>query len=604
MKPDESQMEAIQHGKGPMLVLAGPGSGKTFVITKRIENLIKNKGISPSKILVITFTRMAAGEMRERFLRANPDCRGVTFGTFHAVFFMVLKNAYRYNADNILREEEKYFIMRDLIRRLGLTYEDENDFITSLISELSYIKNTGISLSNYYSKNCGSDEFKRLYVGYENTLRKNGKIDFDDMLTMTYELFDQRKDILSAWQNRFEYILVDEFQDVNKLQYDITSMLAGDKANLFMVGDDDQSIYRFRGADPKIMLNVQNDFKNLKTVKLSKNYRSPSNITDIAKKLISCNEMRYEKEISSVKPGGKVLLKKFKDQFLECEYIIDKIQEYLDEGVEPGRIAVLFRVNTGCRLLAEKMLEYNIAYEMKDSLPNIYEHWLARDMFAYLDIAHGSRKREDFLLIMNRPKRYLSRESLEYSTVAFDVWQNFYSEQPWMEKRIEELQMHLKMIRRLSPFSAINYIRKAVGYDEFLKEYADVRHIKADDLYDTLDELMETAKPYDSYEKWLEHILEYKKMEKEKNRDKTDKDAVELLTFHSAKGLEYEKVFIIDVNEEVVPYKKAVLLQDIEEERRMLYVGITRAINEVTICYSSKIHGKEADASRFVEEMF
>ncbi|MCR5272391.1 MAG: ATP-dependent helicase [Lachnospiraceae bacterium] len=601
--PDKSQLKAIRHGEGPMLVLAGPGSGKTFVVTKRVENLINEYKVSPGKILVITFTRTAAGEMRDRFLTMNPDCRGVTFGTFHAVFFMILKNAYGYTAENIIREDERFFIMKNLIRQLKLEYEDENDFIGNIFSEISLIKNTGIELSNYYSTSCGTDEFRRLYVGYDKALRRTNKIDFDDMLTFTYELFDMRKDILAMWQRKFEYILIDEFQDVNKVQYDIALMLAGKRANLFMVGDDDQSIYRFRGADPKIMLNIKDDFKNLKTVNLSVNYRCPENITDVAMQLISQNSARYEKDIISRNQGGRVVRRLFEDQWKESDFIIKKLREYEDDGIDLNNVAVLFRVNTGCRLIAEKFTEYNITFQMRDSFPSIYDHWMAKDIFAYMDIAHGSRKREDFLLIINRPKRYISRESLEYSEVAFDVWQAFYSEQPWIEKRIEDLQKDLKFIKKLSPFAAVNYIRKSVGYDEFIKEYATFRHINKDELFDTLDELTESAKPFDTYEKWLEHIVEFKDIQKKNKEMNPNTDGVSLLTFHSAKGLEFEKVFIIDMNEDVIPYKKAVLPEDIEEERRMLYVGMTRAISELYLLSAKKIHGKEADDSQFLYEM-
>lgn len=603
IKADKYQETAIKHDKGPMLVLAGPGSGKTFVITKRIEYLYKKHKVSPNNILVITFTKTAASEMRERFMSMNGDCRGVTFGTFHAVFFMVLKMAYHYTAENILKEDERFFILKGLIKSLRLDYEDENEFIASVGSEISFLKNSGMDLHNYYPTSCGTDIFRRLFVGYDRELRRLNKIDFDDMLSFTYELFSERKDILRGWQNKYQYILIDEFQDVNRVQYEITKLLAGDSKNLFMVGDDDQSIYRFRGAEPSIMLGLKKDFPEIEIVNLKYNYRCPSKITKAAGELIAHNKSRYLKEIIPAKSGGMVSFMEFSDQWKEYEYIIMKIKESEENGEDLKDTAILFRTNTGCRLLAEKLMEYNIPFDMKDALPSIYDHWLARDMFAYLDIAHGSRKREDFLLVMNRPKRYLSRESLEYSEVAFDVWQNFYKDQPWIEKRIEDLWRDIKFIEKLSPYAAINYVRKAVGYDDFIKEYATLKHIKAEELFDILDELMEGAKPFETYEKWLLHILEFKKRQKEESAKNKSHDGVSLLTFHSAKGLEYDNVFIIDVNEDVIPYKKAVLPEDIEEERRMFYVGMTRAISKLFLLSAKKIHGKESYVSEFIDEM-
>jgi len=590
------------HVDGPMLVLAGPGSGKTLTITNRVSHLINGVNINPANILVITFTKAAAMEMKERFMRDNPDCKGVTFGTFHAVFFMMLKAAYNYSASNIVTDEEKLIIMKDLIRRMNLEYEDENEFIGQIYAEISLIKNSRIELSYYYPKNCGTDEFRRLYAGYEKALRKNRKIDFDDMLIMTYELLKERNDILKAWQNKYRYILIDEFQDVNQIQYDITRMLAGDRANLFMVGDDDQSIYRFRGSKPKIMLGVEKDYPSLKKVFLSNNYRCPKNIANMAIKLVSNNEMRFKKTIEPKRPDGKIIRHIFDDERGENQYIISQIKEYMSKGVSSSDIAVLFRVNTQCRLLTEMLMDYNISYVARDVAPSIYNHWLARDMFAYLDIAHGSRKREDFMLIINRPKRYISRESLEYSTVAFDVWQRFYSEQPWVEKRIEDLQRDLNMIKKMKPYAALNYIRRAIGYDEFIEEYAEQRHIKAEDMYDILDELMESAKPYESYEAWLNHIEEYTRALKERKNLDYGKDGVQLMTLHGAKGLEFKTVFIMDINEGVLPYKKAALPEDIEEERRMLYVGMTRSMSDIHLLSLKKMHGKNCDESRFIVE--
>ena len=595
MSFNASQTRAIHHKNGPMLVLAGPGSGKTLVITERTKYLIEECGIDPAQILVITFTKAAATEMKRRFQRKMNRSCPVTFGTFHAVYFAILKHAYNYSADNIAREEQRYQCMREIIAKEHLTYEDETEFITSLLGEISLVKNSGIQIANYYSKNCAETVFRKVYREYHEFLYKNRLIDFDDMLVYTKELFEQRPDILAAWQNKYRYILIDEFQDINRIQYDIIKMLAGERKNLFIVGDDDQSIYRFRGAKPEIMLHFKDDYPEAETVLLDVNYRSTKNIVASAGCLISHNKERFTKKIEAADQGDiPIEWQQFESQ---------RIQEAVERGAKYEEFAVLFRTNTQPRLLMEQLMEYNIPFRTRDTVPNLYEHWIAKDIFAYIRIAMGSRERRDFLQIMNRPKRYISRESLDEETVAFDVWEWYYEEQPWVAKRIEKLEGDIRMLERLSPYAAINYIRKAIGYDEFCTEYADYRRIKADDLFDVLDELLDAAREYKTYDAWFDHIENYTKELQEFYRvQNQNPNRVALATLHSAKGLEYENDYIIDVNEGVMPYKKAVLEPEVEEERRMFYVGMTRAKKNLHLFSVRQLNHKDAEISRFIKE--
>lgn len=604
MNLNPSQERAIRHKTGPMLVLAGPGSGKTLVITERTRFLIEECQISPSNILVITFTKAAAMEMKQRFRRRiGKDCP-VTFGTFHAVFFMILKHAYHYSAENIIKEEARYQCIREIIAKCRLDYEDENEFITSLLGEIGMVKNAGIAIANYYSKNCAETVFRRIFNEYQEYLYRHKFLDFDDMLVYTKELFTERKDILAAWQNKYQYILIDEFQDINKIQYDIIKMLAGERRNLFAVGDDDQSIYRFRGAKPEIMLHFKEDFKGAEPVLLDTNYRSTEQIVGAAGNVISYNRERFEKQIKAGGGNGAAVeFLLFEGQREENARIIWDIQEAVEHGAHYEDFAILFRTNLQPRLLMEQLLAYNIPFRTKDSIPNLYEHWIAKDLFAYIRIAMGSRERRDFLQIMNRPKRYISRDSLDEPTVAFDVWEWYYEEQPWVAKRISQLQHDIKVLERLGPYAAINYIRKAIGYDEFLAEYADYRRIKAEDLYDVIEELQASAKDHKDYDSWFAHIDSYTKELQEMYRVQNEnRESVALATLHSAKGLEYENVYLIDVNEGVMPYKKAVLEPEIEEERRMFYVGMTRAKKNLHLFAVKKLNNKDAEISRFIKE--
>ena len=604
MDLNPSQASAIRHKEGPMLVLAGPGSGKTLVITERTRYLIEECHISPSNILVITFTKAAATEMKERFQRRMGRACPVTFGTFHAVFFMILKHAYHYTAENIMKEEQKFQCIREIVTKHKLEYEDETEFLTAILGEISAVKNTGIEIAHYYSKNCAETVFRRIFNEYQEYLYRHGKIDFDDMLVYTKELFLERKDILSAWQKKYPYILIDEFQDINKIQYDVVKLLAGDSQNLFAVGDDDQSIYRFRGAKPEIMLHFKEDFKEAETVLLDTNYRSTVPIVTAAGNVIKYNKERFPKKIQAAGgDGAAVEYLLFEGQREENARIIWDIQEAIDHGSSYRDFAILFRTNMQPRLLMEQLMAYNIPFRTRDSIPNLYEHWLAKDLFAYIRIAMGSRERRDFLQIMNRPKRYISRDSLDEPTVAFDVWEWYYEEQPWVAKRIGQLEHDIKVLERLSPYAAINYIRKAIGYDEFCAEYADYRRMKVEDLYEVLDELQESAKDYKDYDGWFSHIETYTKELQEVYRlQNQNMESVTLATLHSAKGLEYENVYLIDVNEGVMPYKKAVLDNEIEEERRMFYVGMTRAKKNLHLFAVKKRNNKDAEISRFIKE--
>lgn len=608
----KSQSEAIRHQDGPLLVLAGPGSGKTTVVTKRVQYLVQDCHISPSSILVITFTKAAATEMKERFLRLmeqseeKPQGYGnVLFGTFHAVFFNILKLSYGFTVANILREETRYQYMKEIVDRLKLEIDDENEFISGVLGEISLIKNERISLEHYFSKNCAEDIFRKIFASYEQRKRNARLIDFDDMLSYTWELLTKRPDILGAWQKKFRYILVDEFQDINRLQYDILRLLAQPENNLFIVGDDDQSIYRFRGAKPEIMLNFQKDFPTAGRVLLNDNFRSTRQIVNAAGRVIRKNQSRFAKEITArggEGPGVRILA--FEDQQQECLYLLKEMQEYKKNGGAWQQMAVLYRTNTQPRLLIQKFMEFNVPFRVRDQVPNLFEHWIAKNLFCYIRLACGSKLRKDLLPVLNRPKRYMNRECLNDEIICWEYMMDYYKDKPYVCDKIERLRYDLKMLGRMGPFAAINYIRHVMGYEEYLKEYAEFRRMNAEDLMEVLNELQESARAYKTYDEWFAYMERYKKeMDEMRKRQQEVKEGVHLATMHSSKGLEYDKVFILDAAEGITPYKKAVLDADLEEERRMFYVAMTRAKKELTICWAKKQFSHELTVSRFVEEM-
>ena len=424
---NEAQREAISHREGPILVLAGPGSGKTTVLTERVRSLIEESQVPPGSILVITFTRAAAREMQQRFERlVGGEKLPVTFGTFHSVFFRILKLAYGYQGKDIVREEQRVQFLKELIAREEIETEDEADFVASVLGEISAVKGEMMDLSCYYSKNCPEEVFKKLYRGYEERLRALGLIDFDDMLVMCYQLFSERKDILSAWQRKYTYILIDEFQDINRIQYEIVRMLALPENNLFIVGDDDQSIYRFRGARPEIMLGFERDYPGAKKVLLNVNYRSTKTIVETAGRLIEHNRTRFPKEIRAEKEmGAPVRTCFYPDAKDEALAVVKEILAWRDAGYPLSDIAVLYRTSLEPRLLVERLMEYNVPFKTRDSLPNIYEHWISRNILAYIRAAMGDLDRGNVLEFINRPKRYISRDALETSPVSWEGVKSF-----------------------------------------------------------------------------------------------------------------------------------------------------------------------------------
>ena len=603
---NEAQAQAIQHTDGPCLVLAGPGSGKTLTIVNRVKYLIEKQKVRPEEILVVTFTRFAAAEMKSRLcLVMGKRDLPVTVGTFHGIYYGILKWAYRMNQENILSETEKYQILRGVINKERMEIFDEEDFIQDIAAEIGKVKNNRIPLEEFVSEKCSADAFRNIYRNYERHRKELKKIDFDDMLVLCYELFRARPDVLAQWQKKFRYVLIDEFQDINRIQYDVIRMLAQPENNLFVVGDDDQAIYGFRGADSELMLGFGKDFPDAKQILLGMNYRSTANIVQNSLKLIENNVERYSKKLEANREGGSCLhIQEVKDPVEEAEYVLEEIQKCKENGIKEEEIAILFRVHTDARAVVEAMVERKIPFQMKEHLPNIYEHFIAKDIMAYFRLATGARHRQDFLQIMNRPKRYLGRDSVAGAKVSFEDMRKFYCDKDWMIDRIDQFEWDVKMLMKMAPYAAIQYIRKRIGYDDFLKEYAFTHQINRSDLNEVLAEIEEAAKAFSSVEEWFAHVEEYtetlKVKEKERNRPRP---GVRLMTIHASKGLEFKQVFLIAANEGRIPYQKAKTDKEIEEERRLFYVAMTRAKDFLKICYVKIKNGKEVTPSRFVDEL-
>lgn len=583
------------------MVVAGPGSGKTTVITNRIQYLVESAGINPSDILVISFTRAAAFEMESRFKNlTGKNEYPVRFGTFHSVFYWIIKTAYKLNNTCVIAEEDKRKIIEKLMADMKLSYDNRDEITASIISQISFVKCDMLDIDNYYSKDMPEEEFRHLYRKFDDEMKRAGKIDFDDMMVMCYELLVNRKDILEKCRNMFKYIMVDEFQDSNRIQYEIFKMLAEPSDNVFVVGDDDQSVYGFRGARPEIMQRFTEDFKDTKIVYLGENYRCDRLITKASDGVIKSNKKRFKKELFSFsKQNGRVNIQVVKDLTEENNVLIKAIKDNYAVGIPYENQAVIYRTNIQPRRLVYKLNQFNIPYTISDSLPNIFEHFVVKNVLDYMKIAMGDFSRSIFLRIMNKPSRYISRDMLIEDPVDYDKLRWRLRDKDYAVDNIDRFMADIRLIKKMRPYPALNFIRKGVGYDDYIKEYSEYRQLDAGEFYDILDEFASMITDMTSYGELFEFIEEYSMLLMKQQEKNKIKKGVNLVTMHSSKGLEYDTVYIIDAVEGITPYKKAKSPAELEEERRMFYVAMTRARHELNIYIPQFISGKPKNTSRF-----
>ena len=596
---DNNQLEAVRHFEGPCLTLAGPGSGKTTVLVNRIKNLIDTYNVNPSSILVITFTKDAALEMKSRFVSVcdNPKAGLVNFGTFHSVFYSILRSELRLESDSILQGKMLYSFLKEVI--LSVNIELDDGLLEGLYKEISYVNNTNTPIEEYESEGFDVEEFRRLYNAFQSMKKELGKIDFDDMLLLTYNLLRDNHKVLSKWQKRFSFYLIDEMQDMNDLQFHIVKMLAVSK-NVFAVGDDDQSIYGFRGANPDIMLDFPKEYKDCRVIKLCTNYRSCKSIVEQSSKLIRCNEKRFHKVIlANNSSNGSISTMNFQNADAEAMWICTKIQMILSKD-ELSTVAILFRNKNQNISITNVLSGKGIPFFVKDKVSNIYSHFIFKDVISYMNIALGNGKRADFLRIYNKPNRYIRRECIDKENVTFDDMIGYYSNKPYMQSRIRNMKSDITRLRNLRPSSAILFIRRKIGYDNYIANTANNKK-QYDDYMRVLENITSLSKGYVNIQSFLEKCNN--RMEYEEGGNDESHARVFLYTFHASKGLEFDNVFILDVNEGITPSKKALTKETLEEERRMFYVALSRAKTNLTLCYINRRNNEKLFPSRFIEEM-
>lgn len=608
---DPRQEKAILHAAGPAQIIAGPGSGKTFVTVHRILHLITKQGVDPAHILVITFTKAAALEMQERFFRlTQPKRPPVRFGTFHAVFYHILKQSARYRDYSIMTESEKRKQIRQIVRMHGRFAGVQEEDLEELTTEIS-IRKTGTKERKRSIQGITEEDILFLMREYESYGQEFRQMDFDDIMVLCRRLLLEDPAALVWWQEQFQYILVDEFQDIAPIQYEIVRLLAAPQQNLFIVGDDDQSIYGFRGASPDSMQRFGKDYPDAAVVVLDRNYRCHKQIVAAALKVIGENHNRIGKQIRAVREEG--------EGFRLCRY---ETREQEQAGLmrelrgirEAGRLcgcAVICRTNYDCALWAQVLRKEKIPFSMKDRPGNKFRHFVVQDILAYLELAAEAAgaapaegdaetgfQRSRFLRIMNRPVRYLKRDSITEQRVREGALLSYYRGSQILQERIRQLFGDIRNLSGRKPYLQIHYIRRIIGYDRYLREKYEKE--KAEELIRIAEEFQEFSGQFSTLDAMREAMADHEDTLREilEQKQKTA-DAVTLLTMHASKGLEFDRVYVPDCQEGKIPSGRSVTAEEIEEERRMFYVAMTRARYGLCLMTVKGKTGKDAP-SRFL----
>lgn len=613
----QEQLNAVHFKDGPCLCLAGPGSGKTAVLVERVGCLIREGKADPSRILVITFTRDAAEEMQKRYLKRPDASKKVTFGTFHSVFYRILRSVFHFKSEDLLTGVRQKRFVELTARHMGIVNNSDENFYIRLTNAISSVRNGRIPQDGLPG-DMDFETIKTLINTYQEEKHKAHVIDFDDMLYLTRHILNNREDSRSYWQRRFSYILVDESQDLNKIQYDVVKILAAPENNLFMVGDDDQSIYGFRGADPSFLLGFNKDYPDAETIILNKNFRCKKDIVESSKMLIAHNKKRFEKDIIPAQDEASTGIIRYleaMDPKAEAVMIVSLISELMSEGISAEEIAVLYRNRRESYMLSSVLAASGISVS-SSAESEIISGQICSDLLAYLKLAvecaHSADKdtvsRSLLLQVINRPDRGLSRLGMNDERIRLSEWLKYLSGSESYSKASMMVQS-VRTIASLSPVTAVRFIRKATGYDDFLRSRALADGTDYEELYAQEDVIQEIAAGSRTLADFIKYIEDRRRLQKEmseassKRGDKKDrKGKIGFYTFHGSKGLEFDSVIILHANQGITPDRHAAGTDEMEEERRMFYVAMTRARRNLIFTVIAKRGSEVMYPSQFLRE--
>ncbi|MCR2043251.1 ATP-dependent helicase [Anaerosalibacter massiliensis] len=617
MNFNKQQLRAIRHKNGPALVLAVPGAGKTTVLIHRTYNLIKKYNINSLKILSITFSKSSAKDMKNRFNNIFTELHNipVKFSTIHSFSYTILREyAYKNNIKYNLIESPKHpqyknKLLKEIYLDINREYITEEK-LEGLINIIGYVKNMMFDINDFVQNNkVDIRNLKEIYNAYEKYKTKNFLIDFDDMLTYTLNILNKDKYLLTKCRNKYDYIQVDEGQDTSKIQMEIIKTLAFPKNNLFIVADDDQSIYGFRGACPDDMLNFQKIYPNAKIFYMEENFRSSNNIVNVCNNFIKQNTLRYNKELftknRNIRPIQIVRTETIIDEY---EYLVRTFKKYGDLS----NTAILYRNNISSLGLIEYLERNSIPFYIRDMKISLFNHWIVKDILAFLNVAYDDTNIFEFEKIYYKTKGYIYKKyinwikTLSYNISVFDRLLQYPGLREDYKERINELKIDFKRLSKLKPYEAISFIEKDLKYEKYLKENSIKFGYTYDSLKTILFDLKLIAKNTSNIEKFLERL---KYLDYISYKSKNKKNGVTLSTIHSAKGLEFKKVYMIDLIDGDFPTSNSIETFEngqvnlLEEERRLFYVGMTRAKEVLDLITTEYKNEKKVDDSRFLMEL-
>ncbi len=606
------QRQAVTYGEGPLLLLAGPGSGKTHTITHRILYLIEEKQVPAAEILVITFTKAAALAMQERFKKQSLQFHPVSFGTFHSIFYQFLRESKIIPDYEFMNPQRKKALLKEALFLSGKCEKyPVNTELDELDSAIAYYKNTGrYNISQIPVK--WQDCIGEILRHYERLRKETHLMDFDDILFECLNAFKCNEAFRKMWQGRFAHILIDEFQDMNPIQYEILKYLTGPKSSIFAVGDDDQAIYGFRGSNPECMRRFQQDY-HAKELVLDVNYRSCKGIVEASLKVIAENKNRFMKKYRAADENSESRRDSvYLHEFPEREELYTYLQDKLKKVQDSASYAVIFRTNAHMQYFACRLLKQGIPFQMRENLRNPYEHDVAKDIFAYLRMAKGPVRREDFIRVMNKPFRALNREPLQTENVSLDQFKKYYrkrydaysgygrqgkfQQENQALENAEKLFQQLNYLSKLQLHVGVRFIFKAMGYEQYCKMQSRSMESRLEEYEDMYSWLLEEAKQYESIDDWQKEAAEYQVITKTVKNNGN----IHLMTAHASKGLEFDHVIIPECNEKVFPRSSTMDKESCEEERRIFYVAMTRAKKSLELLYTLHVQERPRLPSRFI----
>ena len=612
---NEKQREAVLYNDGPLLIIAGAGAGKTKTLTTKIAFLIEEKDISPYNILAITFTNKAAKEMKDRlFLQIGNDAKKLTVSTFHSFGLKLLRENYeRLGYDKnfvIMDSDDSLTVVKKIIKDMG--YDPKIYNPRAIRNKISSCKNEMTSPTQYerFAVSDYEKVIKEVYEKYEMKLQRNNSVDFDDLLLLPIELFKKNPDVLEKYQNLYQYILIDEYQDTNEAQYILTKLLSEKNRKITCVGDDSQSIYSFRGANYKNILNFEKDYKDAKTILLEQNYRSTSTILNAANQVIKNNKMKKEKNLWTARgEGEKIKYYRAFNERDEAQYVIRKIKELINKNIEYKDIAVLYRTNAQSRVMEEEMLKENLPYRVVGSF-YFYSRKEIKDLIAYLRLIHNYKDNVSLLRVINTPKRGIGLKTIENLTRIADDNEISLYEAISSGKELEFKNL-IERLREVSEnLTLTELIDKVLDASGMKKELETEGSLESEVRLENLEEFKSITKSFEEREGLisLEEFLLEISLISDVEEYKDDPNRISLMTVHSVKGLEYNHVFVIGMEEGIFPHMNSLMeSSDVEEERRLMYVAITRAKDDLHLVNARRrtLFGKEQinPVSRFLNEI-